>query len=112
MARTEPGLPSLLAAGDFRRYWLSRGASTGADQMLPVALGGRVSALNSVFIGASHPLGEFESGGTAALFGPVASVVMGDVGTGLVVLVWTKLFPALARHDQLVRIDEDKGDRA
>ena len=64
---------------------------------------GRVSAVNSVFIGASNQLGEFESGATAALFGPVASVVWGGVGTGLVVLAWLGLFPALARHDRLVR---------
>ena len=40
---------------------------------------GRVSAVNSIFIGASNQLGEFESGATAALFGPVGSVVMGGV---------------------------------
>ena len=69
----------------------------------PDAMRGRVSAVNSVFIGASNQLGEFESGATAALFGPVASVVWGGVGTGLVVPGWTGLFPALARHDRLVR---------
>jgi hypothetical protein len=42
---------------------------------------GRVSAVNSVFIGASNQLGEFESGATAALLGPVGAVVAGGVGT-------------------------------
>ena len=69
----------------------------------PDAMRGRVSAVNSVFIGASNQLGEFESGATAALWGPVASVVWGGVGTGLVVLAWIGLFPALARHDRLLR---------
>jgi len=72
----------------------------------PDAMRGRVSAVNSVFIGASNQLGEFESGATAALWGPVASVVWGGVGTGLVVLMWSGLFPALARHDRLVRGDD------
>ena len=69
----------------------------------PDAMRGRVGAVNSVFIGASNQLGEFESGATAALWGPVASVVWGGVGTGVVVLVWWVLFPALARHDRLER---------
>jgi hypothetical protein len=67
----------------------------------PDAMRGRVSAVNGVFIGASNQLGEFESGATAALLGPVASVVVGGVGTGLVVALWVRLFPALARHDAL-----------
>ena len=67
----------------------------------PDAMRGRVSAVNSVFIGASNQLGEFESGATAAWLGPVASVVAGGLGTGLVVALWVWLFPALARQDQL-----------
>ena len=69
----------------------------------PDAMRGRVSAVNSVFIGASNQLGEFESGATAAWFGPVASVVWGGVGTIAVVLLWVLIFPTLARHDRLVR---------
>ena len=42
---------------------------------------GRVGAVNAVFIGASNQLGEFESGATAALLGPVGSVVAGGIGT-------------------------------
>ena len=73
----------------------------------PDAMRGRVSAVNSVFIGASNQLGEFESGATAAWLGPVASVVWGGVGTGLVVLIWAALFPALARHDRLAQPTQD-----
>ncbi|WP_418119814.1 MFS transporter [Variovorax sp. 350MFTsu5.1] len=68
----------------------------------PDAMRGRVSAVNSIFIGASNQLGEFESGATAALLGPVGSVVVGGVGTMLVALTWFKLFPSLAQRDRLV----------
>jgi MFS family permease len=67
----------------------------------PNDMRGRVGAVNSVFIGASNQLGEFESGATAALLGPVGSVLLGGVGTLVVVAVWTRLFPALAQRDQL-----------
>jgi MFS family permease len=69
----------------------------------PDAMRGRVSAVNSIFIGASNQLGEFESGATAALLGPVGSVVLGGVGTVLVALAWFRLFPSLASRDRLVK---------
>jgi len=69
----------------------------------PDAMRGRVSAVNSIFIGASNQLGEFESGATAALLGPVGSVVAGGVGTVLVALAWFRLFPSLAQRDRIVR---------
>ncbi|WP_444812752.1 MFS transporter [Variovorax jilinensis] len=69
----------------------------------PDAMRGRVSAVNSIFIGASNQLGEFESGATAALLGPVGSVVLGGVGTVIVALAWFRLFPSLAQRDRLVR---------
>ncbi len=68
----------------------------------PDEMRGRVSAVNSVFIGASNQLGEFESGATAALLGPVGSVVLGGLGTLLVAGLWLRLFPALAQRDALV----------
>ena len=68
----------------------------------PNEMRGRVSAVNSIFIGASNQLGEFESGATAALLGPVGSVVVGGVGTMLVAITWFKLFPSLAQRDRLV----------
>jgi predicted MFS family arabinose efflux permease len=68
----------------------------------PNDMRGRVSAVNSVFIGASNQLGEFESGAVAAWLGPVESVVLGGIGTCLVAAVWWRLFPDLARRDRLV----------
>lgn len=68
----------------------------------PDAMRGRVSAINSLFIGASNQLGEFESGVTAALFGTVPAVVFGGIGTLLVVLLWCWRFPQLARRDRVV----------
>jgi hypothetical protein len=67
----------------------------------PDAMRGRVSAVNSVFIGASNQLGEFESGVTAAWLGAVGSVVLGGIGTLAVAGVWIKLFPTLARRQRL-----------
>ena len=68
----------------------------------PDAMRGRVSAVNSVFIGASNQLGEFESGATAALLGPVGSVVAGGIGTLVVAIAWLRLFPSLAQRDRIV----------
>jgi predicted MFS family arabinose efflux permease len=68
----------------------------------PDAMRGRVSAVNSVFIGASNQLGEFESGATAAWLGAVGSVLLGGAGTLLVALAWRRLFPDLAARDRLV----------
>lgn len=67
----------------------------------PDAMRGRVSAVNSIFIGASNQLGEFESGATAALLGPVGSVLLGGVGVLLVAGLWTRLFPGLWQRDRL-----------
>ncbi|MEO8385730.1 MAG: MFS transporter [Betaproteobacteria bacterium] len=67
----------------------------------PNEMRGRVSAVNSIFIGASNQLGEFESGATAALVGPVASVALGGLGTLLVAALWMRWFPTLAKRDQL-----------
>jgi MFS family permease len=68
----------------------------------PNDMRGRVSAVNSIFIGASNQLGEFESGLTAGWFGTVPSVLIGGFGTLLVVFTWIRLFPALARRERLV----------
>ncbi|MBX3618772.1 MAG: MFS transporter [Rhizobacter sp.] len=67
----------------------------------PDAMRGRVSAVNSIFIGASNQLGEFESGATAALLGPVGSVLLGGAGTLFVAALWMRLFPSLARRERL-----------
>jgi MFS family permease len=52
----------------------------------PDEMRGRVSSVNNIFIGTSNEFGALESGLTAALFGPVISVVAGGIGTILVVL--------------------------
>jgi MFS family permease len=69
----------------------------------PDEMRGRVSAVNSIFIGASNQLGEFESGATAALFGPVGAVVLGGAGTLLVVGLWMRWFPELRRRKSLTQ---------
>ncbi len=69
----------------------------------PDDMRGRVSAVNSLFVGTSNQLGEFESGMAAALLGVVWAGVVGGVGTLLVALIWIRLFPALARVDAMPR---------
>jgi MFS family permease len=58
----------------------------------PDEIRGRVSAVNSVFVGASNELGEFESGMTAAWFGLVPAIVVGGVATLLVSVLWARVF--------------------
>ncbi len=68
------------------------------EQVLtPDTLRGRVSSIHYVFIGFSNELGGFESGATAALFGPVVSVAGGGVAALLVVVVVAAVWPQLAR---------------
>ena len=74
----------------------------------PDAMRGRVNAVNSLFIGTSNQLGEFESGVTAAWFGVVPAVVLGGCGTLVVAALWMRLFPALAKRDQLYIKKPDK----
>lgn len=107
---------SMIAFALARSFWLAFAvlAVSGAADMFSVVIRqslvqletpdemrGRVGAVNSVFIGASNQLGEFESGSTAALLGPVGSVLMGGIGTLVIVMLWCKLFPALAQRDRL-----------
>jgi MFS family permease len=61
----------------------------------PDDMRGRVGAINSLFIGTSNQLGEFESGMTAGLFGAVPAVLIGGAGTIAVALLWMRLFPGL-----------------
>ncbi|HEX8010700.1 MAG TPA: MFS transporter [Casimicrobiaceae bacterium] len=67
----------------------------------PDEMRGRVSAVNSMFIGASNQLGEFESGVTAAWFGTVPAVILGGIGTLLIVALWMRWFRELAEVDSL-----------
>jgi hypothetical protein len=54
-----------------------------------------------VFIGASNEVGQFESGLTAQWFGTIPAVVLGGIGTLVVVGLWAWLFPSLRRLDSL-----------
>lgn len=62
---------------------------------------GRVSAVNSLFIGTSNELGGFESGTVAAWLGPVVSVVSGGVGTILVVMAVALIWPEIRKYGRL-----------
>ena len=107
---------SIVVFGLSHNLWLSLLALTilGASDMISVVIRrvlvlvktpdemrGRVSAVESVFIGASNELGEFESGVTAAWFGVVPAVVLGGLGTLAVVGLWARIFPQLRRVDSL-----------
>ena len=78
----------------------------------PDRIRGRVSAVSAVFIGASNELGDFESGATAKWWGTVRAVVVGGIATLVVTGLWVKLFPALARMDELPKpvrdLDEER----
>ncbi|MGZ3377754.1 MAG: MFS transporter [Phenylobacterium sp.] len=99
-----------------RALWLSVGALAvlgGADMLsvyvrqtlvqlvTPDAMRGRVSAVSSVFIGASNELGEFESGVVARFLGPIGAALFGGVGAVIVTGAWAFLFPALRKADRL-----------
>jgi MFS family permease len=67
----------------------------------PDEMRGRVNAVDMIFIGASNELGEFESGLTAQWLGAVPAVVLGGIGTVLVVGLWAWMFPELRKADKL-----------
>ena len=105
-----------LVFGLSRHVWLSMAALAliGASDTVSVVvrhtlvqlgtpndMRGRVSAVNVVFIGASNEVGQFESGITAQWFGAVPAVVLGGLGTIVIVALWAWLFPALRRVDSL-----------
>jgi MFS family permease len=98
--------------GVSRSFWLSLGMlflvgafdnvsvvirSTLMQLLTPEDMRGRVGAVNSLFIGGSNELGGFESGAAAALIGPVAAVVLGGIGTIVVVLTVGRVWPEMAR---------------
>jgi hypothetical protein len=78
--------------------------STLIQTRTPDEMRGRVGAVNLVFIGASNELGEFESGVPAEWLGPETAVLVGGVGTCLVVVAWALMFPSLRKID---RLDEE-----
>lgn len=62
---------------------------------------GRVSAVNSLFIGTSNELGGFESGLVAHLANPLFSVVSGGVGTVVVVIAIALIWPEIRKYGRL-----------
>jgi MFS family permease len=110
---------STIVFGISHNFYLSLGALAvlGASDMIsvfvrqslvsfatPDEMRGRVGAVNTLFIGASNELGEFESGITAALLGTIPAVIIGGLGTLGVVAIWMKLFPPLKTVDRLTEI--------
>jgi MFS family permease len=73
----------------------------------PDEIRGRVSAVNSVFIGASNELGEFESGITAGWFGLVRAILLGGAATLAVTGIWTVLFPVLSKMDRFPHHEQE-----
>jgi hypothetical protein len=87
-------LAALAAAGMFDQVSVYV-RQTMVQLRTPEALKGRVQAVNFLFIGSSNELGEFESGVTAGLLGPVGSVLMGGVAVLVVVAAARSIFPEL-----------------
>jgi MFS family permease len=71
----------------------------------PDTMRGRVNGVNFLFIGASNELGEMESGATAAWLGSIEAVVVGGIGTLIVMGVWLWMFPPLRRVDRLEDVE-------
>ena len=104
----------ILVFGLSRNYWLSLAAltlsgvfdgisvlvrSTAVQLVSPNHMRGRISAINSIFIGSSNELGEFESGVAAHFFGTVPAVLLGGVACLCTVLVVTVRSKALRELD-------------
>ncbi|MBI5296274.1 MAG: MFS transporter [Chloroflexi bacterium] len=102
--------------GVSRSFWLSilmLGLLGGLDNIsvvirhtlmltrVPDEMRGRASAVNSIFISTSNEMGAFESGSVAALIGTTPSVVLGGVGTILVVLAVAGVFPEMREMKSL-----------
>jgi MFS family permease len=62
---------------------------------------GRVSAVNSIFIGTSNQLGQFQAGVVASLIGAMPAVLLGGIATLAVTALWMRLFPSLVKRDVL-----------
>ena len=110
-----------------RNYWLSlamlfvMGAvdnvsvvvrHTLVQVLTPDSMRGRVSAVNAIFIGASNEIGGLRAGWTAHLWGAVASVVIGGIGTILSVLAVGAVWPQVRRFGSLVDARPAEAKRA
>ncbi len=78
----------------------------------PDALRGRLSAVNNVFIGTSNQIGGFESGLTAAAFGPIWAVALGGVASALAVGVIAWVWPELRGLGRLTSLEAEKAQQA
>ncbi len=67
----------------------------------PDEMRGRVSAVNSLFIGTSNQLGEFESGVTASWFGLIPATILGGLGSIAIALIWMAVFPSLRKLESV-----------
>ena len=76
--------------------------------LTPDEMRGRVSAVNGVFIGASNELGGFESGAVAQAIGAVPTVVIGGIGTVLVVIASAFIWPEIRTFGRLDQAKEEK----
>lgn len=72
----------------------------------PDHMRGRVSAVNSIFVGSSNELGAFESGLTAKLMGTVTAVVFGGSMTLLTVFITGVVSPTFRKLDLQKDIEE------
>jgi len=77
----------------------------------PDEMRGRVTAVDMIFIGTSNEFGQFESGVTAQWFGTVPAVVLGGIGTLVVIAVWAWLFPELRNAGELTAASNATDDR-
>jgi MFS family permease len=77
----------------------------------PDAMRGRVTAVDMIFIGASNEFGQFESGLTAQWFGTVPAVVLGGIGTLVVIAIWAWRFPELRNAGELLSATTSSDDR-
>src|ERR1700693_3824353 len=74
----------------------------------PDEMRGRVTAVDMIFIGTSNEFGQFESGVTAQWFGTVPAVVLGGIGTLIVIAMWAWLFPELRQAGELTAIGSEE----
>src|SRR6202050_4650865 len=74
----------------------------------PDEMRGRVTAVDMIFIGTSNEFGQFESGVTAQWFGTVPAVVLGGIGTLIVIVLWAWWFPELRHAGELTAIRSDE----
>ena len=74
----------------------------------PDEMRGRVSSIHFVFIGMSNEFGEFESGLAAMLFGATTAVILGGIGTILVVPVIALMWPQIRNLREIVKPVEDE----